>query len=91
MATSRVAAEIDRTPRFWVNVNPAVRHVAWYHDADAVYVVSRRELERWHRERGFTVERLRLERPALNFSAWKGHLLRHAITTMLLLTKTREI
>ena len=91
LATSRVAAEIDRAPRFWVNVDPAVHHVAWYRDADAVHIVSRRELERWHRERGFTVKRLRFERPAPNVAAWKRYFLRHAITTMLLLTKTREL
>jgi hypothetical protein len=90
LATSRLAAEIDRAPRFWVNGDPAVRHVDWYRDADAVYIASRRELERWHRARGFTVERLRFERPPATLAAWRGHLVRDAITTMLASTKTRE-
>jgi len=91
LATSRLAAEIDRAPRFWVNVDPAVHHVDWYRDADAVYLVSRRELERWHRRRGFSVERLRFDRPAASLGAWRSHLLRDAITTMIAATKTREV
>ena len=33
-------------------------HQKWYRDADAVHLVSRRDLEKWHRQNGFTVTRL---------------------------------
>jgi|GEM_PF-1648661 len=62
-AGSRVRARLDGAPRFWVNADPALFHVRWYRDADAVHVVSRHDVVAWHRARGFTVERLRPRPP----------------------------
>jgi hypothetical protein len=90
LATSRLASRLDRRPRFWINADPAFRHVDWYRDADAVHIVSRRELEWWHEREGFAVERLRQSRPS-RFRDWKGHYLFDAITTMLACTRLRSV
>jgi hypothetical protein len=86
LATSRAAALVDRTPRFWVNVDPAFRHLDWFRDADAVHLVSRRELEWWHKHRGFGVVRLHHESPR-RLRDWRNHLLTEAITSMLACTR----
>jgi hypothetical protein len=86
LAASRLAALLDRQPRFWVNLDPAVRHVEWYRDADAVHVVSRRDLEWWHVQAGFDVTRLYEPRPS-EFGAWKARALWDAIVTKLACTR----
>ncbi|HVT82921.1 MAG TPA: class I SAM-dependent methyltransferase [Phycisphaerae bacterium] len=58
LAFSRLCARLDRSPRFWVNDDPAMLHVPWYRDADAVHLVSRFDVEQWHRRNGFTVTAL---------------------------------
>lgn len=58
LTASRLKARIDRRARFWVNCDPAVFHRPWYRDADAVHLVSRFDVETWHRENGFEVTRL---------------------------------
>jgi SAM-dependent methyltransferase len=88
LATSRLAARIDRRPRFWVNADPAFRHVDWYRDADAVHIVSRRDLEWWHERAGFSVERLRTPRPR-QLRGLATHFVFTAITTMLTCTRIR--
>lgn len=55
---SRCAAAIDGRPRFWVNTEPAVFSRPFFRDADAVHIVSRPDVERWHRANGFDVKRL---------------------------------
>lgn len=56
--SSRIVARLDRIPRFWVNTDPSLLHTQWYRDADAVHLVSRFDVEQWHRARGFDVKRL---------------------------------
>lgn len=58
LAGSRLFARVDRQPRFWVNADPAMLHRPWYRDADAVHLVSRFDVEQWHRMNGFAVEPL---------------------------------
>jgi len=58
LASTRAMARIDRRARFWVNADPAVLHVQWYRDADAVHLVSRFDVEQWHRRNGFEVASL---------------------------------
>jgi SAM-dependent methyltransferase len=58
LAFSRLRAFLDRRPRFWVNCDPSVFHSTWYRDADAVHLVSRIDVERWHRLQGFKICRL---------------------------------
>ena len=59
LTASRMLARMDRRPRFLVNIEPAVFHVPWYRDSDAVHLVSRFDIERWHSSMGYKVERLR--------------------------------
>jgi len=58
LACSRIATRVDRQPRFWINADPAVFHQPWFRDADAVHLVSRFDVERWHAVRGYEVHRL---------------------------------
>lgn len=58
LSGSRLMAWLDRRPRFWVNCEPSVLHGPWFRDADAVHLVSRMDVERWHRTHGFEVRRL---------------------------------
>ena len=60
LTASRIVSAIDGRERFLVNCDPAVLHTSWFRDADAVHIVSRLDLERWHRRNGFsTVRRLK--------------------------------
>jgi SAM-dependent methyltransferase len=88
LAASRLAARLDRRPRFWVNTDPAFRHRDWYRDADAVHIVSQRDLQYWHEGEGFSVERLHGPRPQ-RLRDWKSRLVFDAITTMLACTRLR--
>lgn len=38
---------------FWINTEPAVLHMPWFRDSDAVHVVSRQAVTSWHRRRGY--------------------------------------
>ncbi|HVT91020.1 MAG TPA: class I SAM-dependent methyltransferase [Tepidisphaeraceae bacterium] len=55
---SRVMSRLNGQPRFWVNADPAVFHAPWFRDADAVHLVSRFDVEQWHRRRGYETRRL---------------------------------
>jgi len=48
---------ISKEPQFLINLNPAVFHAPWFRDADAVHLVSRCDIEMWHRKNGFSVRR----------------------------------
>ncbi len=58
MALGRMTAAVMRFPRFWINCDPAVLHAPWRRDADAVHLVNRRAIEAWHRQRGYSVQRV---------------------------------
>jgi SAM-dependent methyltransferase len=83
---SRLRAAIDGRPRFWVNSDPAVFHGPWYRDADAVHIVSRRDVIRWHRARGYTVSSLYDPWPS-SWTGLKDYALWRGICTMLAFTK----
>ncbi len=68
LTPSRAAVALGASPAFWVNLDPAVFHRPWYTDADAVHLVSRFDLTRWHRAHGFRVVPLRL--PCGNTRDW---------------------
>ncbi len=82
-AASRLLAMFDRRPRFWVNSDPAVFHRPFFRDADAVHIVSRGDVERWHRSNGFEVHRI-----ALPATGWRAWILRRLLTLSLACTKT---
>jgi SAM-dependent methyltransferase len=70
---------LDGKARFYVNTDPALFHGAWYRDADAVHVVTRRAVELWHARNAFRCRRL--EPRATTFKEWllvKGMLLANA-------------
>lgn len=73
----RLATSIDRTPRFLINLSPAVFHVPWYVDADATHLVSRSDVELWHRSHNYRVHRLRL-----HLTGWRQRLFWPAILLM---------
>ena len=68
LACSRIATRVDRQPRFWINTDPAVFHRPWFRDADAVHIVSRFDVERWHVDRNYEVHRLLP--PYANWREW---------------------
>lgn len=68
LACSRIATRFDRQPRFWINADPAVFHRPWFRDADAVHIVSRFDVERWHVARNYEVHRLLP--PYANWREW---------------------
>ena len=51
----RVGAAFSGRSLFLVNPDPAVLHGPWFRDADAVHLVSKFDIERWHRKRGYSV------------------------------------
>ena len=57
LSLGRALAHLDKSPRFWINCDPAVLHRAWRRDADAVHLVNRHAVETWHRQRGYQVKR----------------------------------
>lgn len=85
LAFSRIAALFDGRVRFWVNPDPSVLHRHWYRDADAVHLVSRRDLEKWHRQHGFTITRLEL--PS---RGWRQHLLHKLLIVSLACQKADD-
>ena len=68
LAYSRIATRFDRQPRFWINADPAVFHRPWFRDADAVHIVSRLDVEQWHVDRHYDVQRLLP--PCTNWREW---------------------
>lgn len=58
MAIGRMTAAVVRTPHFWINCDPAVLHAPWRRDADAIHLVNRHAIETWHRQRGYSSQRL---------------------------------
>lgn len=61
LSASRAASSVKGTTSFYVNVDPAVFHTDhWFRDSDAVHLVGRGDLVRWHRNNGFHVEPLDL-------------------------------
>jgi hypothetical protein len=85
LAGSRLRARIDRRTRFWVNSDPAMFHANWYRDADAVHIVSRYDVERWHRAHGFEVERL-----WLGYAGWRQYIQRRLLTLALAARKIQD-
>ncbi|MHB1155510.1 MAG: class I SAM-dependent methyltransferase [Phycisphaerales bacterium] len=57
LSCSRLMACRDKKPRFWINADPAVFHKKWFRDADAIHLVSLRDVEWWHQQHGFSTER----------------------------------
>lgn len=53
--SSMIWSRISGETRFWVNFDPAVFHVPWYRDADAVNLVTRSDIEIWHRQYGYQI------------------------------------
>ncbi len=51
----RIAAAFTGRALFLVNPDPAVLHGPWFRDADAVHLVSKFDIERWHRKRGYRI------------------------------------
>jgi len=92
LAGSRVRARFDGVPRFWVNADPALFHVRWYRDADAVHVVSRHDVIAWHRSRGFLVEHIRPRPPesARDPKALRRYAIEREITLMLACIKPQS-
>jgi SAM-dependent methyltransferase len=45
-------------PAFWVNTDPALFHMAWRRDVDAVHIVCQNELVVWHSRLGYQTRRL---------------------------------
>lgn len=43
---------------FCINTEPAVLHVPWFRDADAIHIVSQHDSDRWHKEHGYRVQQL---------------------------------
>jgi SAM-dependent methyltransferase len=80
---SRLAMRLDRQPRFWVNCDPSLFHGMQIRDADAVHLVSRRDVEQWHRMNGFEVQRL-----YPSYQGLRGMLLHRLLTLNLLCRKT---
>ena len=87
LAGSRLMAMLDRKPRFWINLRPAVLEVEnWYRDADAIHVVSLGDLIRWHRRHGFSVCLPKLAADG----GWRLWVLRRLLTVSLVAKKKRE-
>ncbi len=74
LAFERVAAMIDRKPRFWVHIDPAVLRVPWYRDADAVHWVSLSDFY-LSVPRGYTCSRVRLRAKGWRHRFWEMFLL----------------
>lgn len=88
LSASRLVAHIDRRARFWVNLDPAVLHLPWFRDSDAVHVVSRYDVERWHKKNGFVVNRID-PRPLLAVRrGWRIQVLLRHLTLMLACRKS---
>lgn len=79
---SRLRTLLGGRPRFWVNCDPAMLHLPWYRDADAVHVVSQFDVVRWHRANGFDVQRLKGRA-----SHWRKWVLERLLTLMLVCRK----
>ncbi len=84
LSGSRLAAQLDRQCRFWVNADPAMLHLPWYRDADAVHLVSRFDVTQWHKDNGFTVNSL--DGPPASRRPW----LHRMITLAVACRKTAE-
>ena len=79
---SRLAARIDKRPRFWINSDPALFHGPWYRDADAVHIVSSYDLAQWHASHGYRIENVRLQS-----ASWKDWVRHNLLTTLLMAHK----
>lgn len=53
-----IRAAVDHQPRFFVNTDPAVFHMPWFRDADAIHCVTEPDLIRWHQQHDFRVSRI---------------------------------
>lgn len=58
LAMRRLFTRLGGNAEFLINSDPAVFHVPWYRDADAVHLVSGFEIDLWHRRRGYRLKRL---------------------------------
>jgi SAM-dependent methyltransferase len=84
MTATRLMAVLDGKTRFWLNLDPAVFHRPWFRDADAVHLVSRRDIERWHRANGFEVRRL-----YPRFHGWRDRIVKRYLLVALACRKTK--
>ncbi|MBN4071991.1 methyltransferase domain-containing protein, partial [bacterium AH-315-F18] len=83
LPTSRIVSWALRSPKFWVNTSPSVFHGPWYRDADCVHLVSRFDVEYWHRTHGFKVERI----PPPKALSWQDYIVKNYLVTLLASTK----
>ena len=79
---SKLQTKVIGRTRFWVNCNPAVLHGCTFRDADAVHLVSRADVECWHRQFGFKVQTLKP--PA---TGWRDYICKRLITLSLMARK----
>jgi len=70
LMSSRLAVLMGGAPTFWVNTDPAVFHTVWYRDADAVHLVSKWDVDRWHSERGYGIRSIRLSNNIFVLRNW---------------------
>lgn len=58
LAWRRLIARLHNQSDFLINCVPAVFHVPWYRDADAVHLVSGFDVHLWHQRRGYKMKKL---------------------------------
>ena len=78
LSLQRLAAMIDRKPRFWIHTDPAVFRGPWFRDADAIHWVSLLDIK-LSIPHGYSCERVRI----------KAHGWRHRLWEMCMLAYVR--
>jgi hypothetical protein len=74
----RLRVMLGGRPRFYIHVDPAVLHVPWFRDADAIHWASWWDLKRHVADRaaqGYSVRRLRLPVSGAMRKVWEKYLL----------------
>jgi SAM-dependent methyltransferase len=68
LSITRLATLLSRSGKFWIISDPALFHMAWFRDADAIHLVSKHDLSAYLRMRNVTISNCYPESPNIKAS-----------------------